>query len=83
MMKMSTTKLKQTDSAKRTQSSTCPTEIIRHHLLTPNAVFLSKGLEIVLAAQVLEVFVVYGEVGGEHGCGDFTAVGAVADESAY
>lgn len=41
---------------------------------------LAVGLEIVAAAQVLEVSIKNGEVGGEHGGGDFAAVFAVADE---
>jgi hypothetical protein len=42
---------------------------------------LAKGFELVLAADVLEVRVEDGEVGGEHGGCQLAAVGAVADEA--
>lgn len=41
---------------------------------------LAEGFEVGAAAQVLEVAVGDGEVGGEHGGSDFVAVGTVADE---
>lgn len=39
-----------------------------------------KRLQLILAAQVLQILVVEREVGRKHGGGDFAAVGAVADE---
>lgn len=41
---------------------------------------LAPASEVVLATDELEVGVVDGEVGGEHGRGDFAAVEAVADK---
>ncbi len=55
-------------------------EVVGHGSVQADAVVLAPGLEVVLAAQVLQVGVGDDEVGGEHGGGDFAAVGAVADE---
>jgi hypothetical protein len=41
---------------------------------------LSEGLQVVAAAQVLQVRIGDGEVGCEHGRGDFPTVHAVADK---
>lgn len=56
-------------------------KVVGHGLARGDAALLAKGLEVVAAARVLEVLVRDGEVGREHGGGDFVAVGAVADEA--
>ncbi len=55
-------------------------EEIGHVVAGAYGTLLAPCLEGVAAAQVLEVRVGDGEVGCEHGGGDFVAVGAVADE---
>ena len=54
--------------------------MVRHRVARGNGLAIAPGLEVVTAAEVLEVGVVDGEVGGMHGGGYFVAVGAVADE---
>ena len=54
--------------------------MIGHGAPGGDGVVLGEGFEVGSAAEVLEVGVGDGEVGGEHGGGDFVAVGAVADE---
>ena len=56
-------------------------EVIGHGVARSDGTRLAKGLQVVAAAHVLEVGVRDGEVGREHGGGDFAAVGAVADEA--
>ena len=58
-------------------------EIIGHIATRSDGLRLAPGFEVVLAAEVFEVGVGDDEVGGEHGGGDFAAVGAVADEGVY
>lgn len=57
------------------------TEVVGHGVARGDGTRLAEGLQVVLAAEVLEVRVGDGEVGCEHGRGDFAAVGAVADEA--
>ena len=56
-------------------------KVIRHGIARGDGPRLTEGFQIVAAAQVPEVGVRDGEVGREHGGGDFAAVGAVADEA--
>ena len=56
-------------------------EVVGHGVARGDGAGLAKGLQVVAAAQVPEVLVRDGEVGREHGGGDFAAVGAVADEA--
>ena len=56
------------------------TEEIGHVVARADGALLAPGLEVVAAAQVLQVRVGDGEVGCEHGRGDFVTVRAVADE---
>ena len=56
------------------------TEVVDHGVARANGTMLAEGLQIVAAAQVLQVGVGDGEVGCEHRRGDFAAVRAVADE---
>lgn len=56
------------------------TEMVGHGVAGGDGARLAEGFQIVAAADVLEVSGGDGEVGGEHGGGDFAAVGAVADE---
>ena len=56
-------------------------EVVGHGVARGDGPRLAKGLKVVAAAHVLEVRVGDGEVGCEHGGGDFAAVGAVADEA--
>ena len=56
-------------------------EVIGHGVARGDGTGLAKGLQVFAAAQVPEVSVRDGEVGREHGRGDFAAVGAVADEA--
>jgi sugar phosphate isomerase/epimerase len=63
------------------------TEVVGHGVVLArgfyeNSARLTEGLQVVAAAQVLQVRVVNGEVGCVHGRGEFVAVGAVADEGA-
>ncbi len=55
-------------------------EVIGHVVAGADGALLAPGLEVVAAAQVLQVRVGDGEIGCEHGRGDFVAVRAVADE---
>ena len=57
------------------------TEIVGHGIVQADGVVLAKGFEVVAAADVLQIVVVDDEVGCEHGCRDFVAVIAVADEA--
>lgn len=54
--------------------------MICHFATRSDGLRLAPRLEIVAAAEVFEVGVGDDEVGGEHGGGDFAAVGAVAEE---
>ena len=56
-------------------------EVVGHGVAGADGARLGEGREPVAAAQVREVGVGDGEVGGEHGGGDLVAVGAVADEA--
>jgi hypothetical protein len=63
------------------------TEVVGHGVarldgVRGNGARLAESLQVFAAAQVLQVRVGDGEVGCEHGRGDFVAVGAVADEAA-
>ena len=58
-------------------------KVIRHIAARSDGLRLAPGFEVVAAAEVFEVGVGDDEVGGEHGGGDFAAVGAVADEGVY
>jgi len=63
------------------------TEVVGHGVVLArgfyeNSTRLTKGLQVVAAAQVLQVRVVHGEVGCVHRRGQLVAVGAVADEGA-
>lgn len=55
-------------------------EVIGHGVAGADGAVLAERLEVVAAAQVLQVRVGDGEVGCEHGRRDLAAVGAVADE---
>lgn len=46
-----------------------------------NSICLTKGLEVVLAANMTEVGVFDGEVGCEHGGCDLATVGTIAHKS--
>ena len=56
-------------------------EVVGHGVARGDGARLAKGLQVFAAAQVPEVGVGDGEVGREHGRGDFAAVCAVADEA--
>ena len=56
-------------------------KVVGHGVARGDGARLAKGLKVVAAAQVLEVRVGDGEVGCEHGRGDFAAVRAVTDEA--
>lgn len=63
------------------------TEVVGHGVILArgideNSARLTEGLQVVAAAQVLQVRVIDGEVGCVHGRSEFVAVGAVADEGA-
>jgi len=55
-------------------------EIVGHGFARADGFSLAVGLQVLAAAQPLYVLVGDGEVGCEHGRGDFVAVRAVADE---
>lgn len=55
-------------------------EAVGHFGSRSRCLALAPASEIVLATDKLEVRVVDGEVGGEHGRGNFAAVEAVADK---
>lgn len=59
------------------------TEIIGHGVTRGDGARLTEGLQAIPAAQVLQVRVGHGEVGREHGRGNFAAVCAVADEGVH
>jgi hypothetical protein len=63
------------------QRATRPAKVIGHLLARCDRARLAEGLEVVAAAEVLQVRVGDGEVGGEHGRGDLAAVAAVADKA--
>lgn len=56
------------------------TEVVGHIIARGDRTRLAEGGQIGAAAQVLQVRVGNGKVGGEHGRGDFAAVRAIADE---
>lgn len=55
-------------------------KVVGHFRPGNGSLVLAPALQIVLATNILDVGVVDGEVGGEHGSGDLAAVEAVADE---
>lgn len=55
-------------------------EVVGHGVARLDGARLAPGREVIAAAQVLQVRIIDGEVGCEHGCRDFAAVRAVADE---
>ncbi|KAF7966236.1 hypothetical protein HWV62_39459 [Athelia sp. TMB] len=55
-------------------------EVVGHGVARLDGARLAPGREVIAAAQVLQVRIVDGEVGCEHGRRDFAAVRAVADE---
>ena len=55
-------------------------EVIGHGVARGDGARLAERFEVVAPAQVRQVSVGDGEVGGEHGGRDLAAVGAVADE---
>jgi len=57
------------------------TEVVGHSGVWPNrSDRIGPALEVVAAAQVLQILVVNGEVGCEHGRGEFAAIPAVANK---
>jgi len=56
------------------------TEVVGHGVVRDDDARLTEGVQVVAAAQLLQVRVGDGEVGCEHGRGDFAAVRAVANE---
>ncbi|KFX89183.1 hypothetical protein V490_07187 [Pseudogymnoascus sp. VKM F-3557] len=64
------------------QRPTRAAEIVSHLLPRLDSFRLSKSLQVVLAAQVRQVRVEDGEVGGEHGRCDLATVAAVAEKAA-
>ena len=54
--------------------------MVRHRVVLGNAMRLAEGLQVVAATQVLEIFIVDRKIGCEHGRGDLTTVGTIADE---
>jgi hypothetical protein len=56
------------------------TEVVSHGVARGDGAALTVGFQVVAATEVLEVRVLDGEVGGEHGGSEFVAVEAVADE---
>lgn len=65
------------------QRSADGAEAVLHRVARRGRLVLLEARELVLAAQVFEVRVSDDEVGGEHGGGDFAAVGAVAEECVH
>lgn len=55
-------------------------EVVGHEVARGDGLGLTEGGQVFAAAQVFEVRVGDGEVGREHGRGDFSTVRAVADE---
>lgn len=53
---------------------------VDHFGLGSGCLVVAPSGDVVLATNVLEIGVVDGEVGGEHGRGDFAAVEAVAEK---
>lgn len=62
------------------ERAACLAKAVGHFGSRSRCLALAPASDIVLATNVLEVRVVDGKVGGEHGCGDFAAVEAVADK---
>jgi hypothetical protein len=65
------------------QRSTDRAEVVLHGVAAFDGLVLRELGELVTATDVLGLGVFDDEVGGEHACCDFTAVGAVADERVY
>ena len=63
------------------ERTTRRTEIVGHGVARGDGARLAEGLQVVLAAYVLQMRVGDDEVGREHGCGDLMTVRAVADEA--
>jgi hypothetical protein len=57
--------------------------VVLHSVAALDSLVLRELGELVTAADVFGLGGFDGEVAGEHARGDFAAVGAVADESAY
>ena len=62
------------------QTAADAAEVVCHGVARCNGVCLGEFCDFVLAADVAEGVAFEEEVGGEHGAGDFSVVGAVADE---
>jgi len=62
------------------ERATLGTEVVGHSVAGSDGVRLGKGRQLIAATQVLEILVVDGEVGCEHGCSDLVTVSAVAHE---
>lgn len=56
------------------------TEVVGHGVTRGDGVRLAISLQVVAASQMFQVRVGDDEVGCEHGCGNFAAIRAVADE---
>ena len=65
------------------QGAAAGTKVVGHSvscLPTCDCVRLTEGLQVILSTEVLEVHVVYGEIGCEHRGGYLAAICAVIDE---
>ena len=62
------------------QRTTSAAKVIRHHMLRGDRLGLAVSLEVFLTAEMVEMGVAHGEIGSEHGGGDFVAVGTIAEE---
>jgi hypothetical protein len=65
------------------ERSTHRTEVVLHRVATLDRLALRELGELVAATHVFGLGGLDGEVASEHACGDFSAVGAVADEGVY
>lgn len=61
------------------ESTACLAEVIGHGRVGANGLFLTKGWEIVLTTDVLEICVVYCNIGLVEGWADLATVDAMAD----
>ena len=59
------------------------TEVVGHGVTRLDGFRLAPGLQVLLAAEVLKVFVVDSEIRCKHGRGDFVTIGTIADEGLY
>lgn len=62
------------------ERAACHAEVVGHEVAPADGARLTESLQVLAAANVPQVRVRDGEVGSEHGSGDFAAIGAVADE---